>query len=123
MWLFTPSGFLSIVADRQCPGHALVRARVREDLEAFCARTHAPAPTETPQRDYRFRTSVPLATLAAELATRAAAIDSPSFKSEVAARQGHDRAHRYGRIWSVMHELQDDRSADGLASGRTPPSR
>ena len=37
--------------------------------------------------------------------------------------QGHDRAHRYGRIWSVMHELQDDRSADGLASGRTPPSR
>jgi hypothetical protein len=86
MWLFTPSGFLSIVADRQCPGHALVRARVREDLEAFCARTHAPAPTETPQRDYRFRTSVPLATLAAELATRAAAIDSPSFKSEVAAR-------------------------------------
>lgn len=48
--------------------HALVRARVRDDLEAFCARTDAPAPTETPQRDYRFRTSVPFAALAAELA-------------------------------------------------------
>ena len=100
MWLFTPSGFLSIVADQQRPGHALVRARVREDLEAFCARTNAPAPTETPQRDYRFRTSVPFATLAEELAAQAAAIDYPNFKSEVAARQGHDRAHRYGRIWS-----------------------
>ncbi len=74
--------------------HALVRARVRDDLEAFGARTDAPAPTETPQRDYRFRTSVPFATLAAELAAQAAAIDYPNFKSEVAARQGHDRAHR-----------------------------
>ena len=117
MWLFTRSGFLSIVADQQRPGHALVRARVREDLEAFCARTNAPAPTETPQRDYRFRTSVPFATLAAELAAQAAAIDYPNFKSEVAARQGHDRAHRYGRIWSVMHELQQD-PANG-PSGRT----
>ncbi len=85
MWLFTPTGFLSIVADYDAPGHALVRARVLADLEAFCARTGAPAPTETPHRDYRFRTSVPLATLAAELAAQAAAIDYPSFKSEVAA--------------------------------------
>jgi len=107
MWLFTPSGFFSIVTDQQRPGHALVRTRVREDLEAFCARTGAPPPLETPERDYRFRTSVPFPVLAAELARQAAAIDYPNFKDAVAARQGYERARRYGRVWSVMHELQE----------------
>lgn len=76
------------------PGYALVRARVREDLEAFCARTGAPPPRETPERDYRFRTSVPFPVLAAELARQAAAIDYPNFKDAVAARQGYERARR-----------------------------
>ncbi|MEY2534485.1 MAG: hypothetical protein QOF29_2395 [bacterium] len=108
MWLFTPSGFLSIVADRQRSGHALVRARVCGDLDAFCERTGAPAPRETPDRDYRFRTSVPFAVLAADLAAQAEAIDYPNFKAAVADRQGHDRAQRYGEIWAVMHDLQED---------------
>jgi hypothetical protein len=106
MWIFTPSGFLSVVADRRRPGHAL--ARVAGDLEAFCGRTGAPAPVETPDRDYRYRTSVPLAVLAADLAAQAEAIDYPNFKAAVARRQGRDRAHRSGRVWSVMHDLQED---------------
>jgi hypothetical protein len=85
-----------------------VRARVVEDLEAFCARTGAPPPAETPERDYRFRTSVPFSVLAADLAAGAEAIDYTNFKAAVAERQGHDRAARYGRIWAVMHDLQDD---------------
>jgi hypothetical protein len=112
MWIFTIAGFYSIVADRKRPGNALVRARVREDLEAFCARTGAPDPVETRDRDYRFRTSVPFATLAADLAAQAAAIDYPNFKNEVAARQGPDRARWYGRVWSVMHALQESVSPD-----------
>lgn len=108
MWLFTPTGFLSVVTDPQRPGHALVRARVREDLEAFCGRTGAPAPVETPDRDYRFRTNVHVATVAIDVAAQVEAIDYPNFKAAVAARQGLYRAHRYGRIWSVMHEVQED---------------
>jgi len=109
MWLFTPSGFLSIVADQQRPGHALVRARVREDLEAFCARTNAPAPTETPQRDYRFR-ECPVRDAPGGARRPGCGDRLTNFNSEVAGRQGHDRAHRYGRIWSGMHELQQDRA-------------
>jgi hypothetical protein len=108
MWIFTRSGFLSVVADREHPGHALVRARVRADLEAFCERTGAPAPVETPERDYRFRTSVPFGVLAADLAFEAQAIDYPNFKAAVAERQGHDRAARYGQVWAVMRDLQED---------------
>jgi hypothetical protein len=84
MWLSTPTGFLSIVADHHRPGHALVRARVREDLKSFRARTGGP-PRETPACDYRFRTSVPVAVPAADLAAQAAAI-YPNFKAAVAAR-------------------------------------
>lgn len=92
MWLFTPIGFLSIVADYDVPADALVRARVLEDLEEFCPRTSARAPAETPHRDYRYRTSVPFTVLAAELAAQAQQIDSPNFKSEVAERQGSPSA-------------------------------
>jgi hypothetical protein len=120
MWLFTPSGFLSTVADRERPGHALVRARVRADLEAFCARTGTPEPLETPARDYRFRTSVPFAVLARDLAAQAEAIDYPNFKAAVAERQGEDRAHRYTRIWAVMHDLQQDEASPPV---RTHPRR
>jgi hypothetical protein len=47
-------------------------------------------------------------TVGKDLAAQAQGIDPPNFKSAVAERQGHDRAHRYGRIWSVMYHLQED---------------
>ena len=106
MWIFTTSGFLSIVRDTDHPGHALVRARIREDIDAFCAATGAPAPRETPDRDYRFRTSVPVDVLRDYLASQADAIDYPNFKAAVASRQGLERAHVYGEVWAVMASFQ-----------------
>ncbi|UTI65197.1 hypothetical protein NBH00_03065 [Paraconexibacter antarcticus] len=111
MWLFTPTGFLSVVADREHPGNLLVRARARADIEAFVAVTAAPPPTERPDRDYRWRTSVPAAVVATYVAEQTAAIDYGNFKSAVAERQGRDRAHRYAEVWSVMHRLQEDEVA------------
>lgn len=106
MWIFTTSGFLSVVAHHDRPGDLLVRARMLGDLAAFCAATSAPAPVETPARDYRWRTTVPAATFATYLAGQAEDIDYGNFKNAVAERQGSDRAHRYGDVWDVMHELQ-----------------
>jgi hypothetical protein len=106
MWIFTTAGFLSIVRDTEQPGHALVRARIREDLDAFCSATGAPAPIETPERDYRFRTCVPTGVLRDYLAGQAEAIDYPNFKSAVARRQGSERAHVYGEVWAVMASFQ-----------------
>lgn len=95
-WLFTPDGFLSIVADLDHPWHLLVRGRVREDVAHFCAASHADDPVETPGRDYRFRVSAPADAVARYVAGQPHAIDYPNFKDEVARRQGHDRAHTYG---------------------------
>lgn len=111
MWLFTPTGFLSIVADREHHGNLLVRARARADIEAFVVATGAPAPTERPDRDYRWRTSVPAQVVATYVAGQVAAIDYENFKNAVAERHGHDRAHRYAEVWSVMHRLQQDEVA------------
>jgi len=113
MWLFTTSGFLSIVCDRDHPGDLLVRARTREDIEAFCAAApDAPAPTESPDRDYRWRTRVPAAAFATYLAAQGVAIDYPNFKDAVAERQGRDRAHRYAQVGRTMLDLQRTALAD-----------
>jgi hypothetical protein len=106
MWLFTTNGFLSVVRDADDPDRLVVRGRVREDLEAFCEDTGAPAPVETPGRDYRWRTWVSPATFATHLADQAGRIDYPNFKDAVASRQGHERAHRYHDVWQVMYDLQ-----------------
>jgi hypothetical protein len=106
MWIFTTAGFLSVVAHHDRPGDLLVRARVLEDLTAFCTATAAPAPLETPSRDYRWRTTVPATTFASYIAGQAEAIDYGNFKNAVAERQGSDRAHRYHDVWDVMFELQ-----------------
>ncbi len=111
MWLFTTSGFLSIVADPDHPGEVLVRARVREDIEQFCTAAGAPAPAQTPNRDYRWRTRVTAEVFAAYLAAEGEAIDYPNFKSAVAERQGADRAHRYADVWRAMFDLQVHASA------------
>jgi hypothetical protein len=106
MWIFTTSGFLSVVQHHNRAGDLLVRARVRADLVAFCDATGAPAPTETPKRDYRWRTVVPATTFATYLADEAQAIDYGNFKNAVADRQGYARADRYYGVWDVMFEAQ-----------------
>ena len=107
MWLFTPNGFLSIVADRDHARHLLVRARAREDLAWFCKETGCGEPVETAHADYRWRVSVPVMTVAWFALRQAQEIDYENFKDAVAERQGHDRAHTYLQVWSAMRQLQE----------------
>jgi hypothetical protein len=106
MWIFTPIGFFSAVTLRDTDA-LVVRARALSDLEAL--RDHVLPDIEiheTPERDYRWRATVSRDDWEQAVAQLARAIDYPNFKSEVARRQGADRAHRYGEVWSVMYDLQ-----------------
>ncbi len=107
MWLFTPRGFFSVVAHRDDPGLVLVRARAHEDLRKLTGVLGQIDILETPDGDYRWRTTVTRRAWTGALVLLAAEIDYPNFKSEVAERQGSERAAAYGRVWSVMHELQE----------------
>ncbi len=110
MWIFTTDGFFSAVADRNRPGHVVVRMRLRDDGERLQAAIGAGEVIETRGADYRFRICATHSQWSAYLAAAAAEIDYPNFKAAVAARDGMQRAHIYSDVWAVMRELQ----------GRTP---
>ena len=106
MWLFTSHGFLSIVADRDRPDRLLVRGRTREDVGFFCEAVGDGVPIETPDADYRWRVTAPVDLVAWFVQQQVLQIDYPNFKDAVAGRQGHERAHTYMGVWSVMRRLQ-----------------
>lgn len=107
MWLLTPRGFYSVVANRDDPETVLVRARVREDLESLADVVEdGVAILETRERDYRFRVVLRREEWSRVLALLAGEIDYPNFKAEVGRRQGHGRAEIYGEVWAVLHRLQ-----------------
>ena len=108
MWLMTTVGFFSIVRK---PGEndLTVRARARGDLEAL-VREYLPSSGPIVVgggTDYPYRVRVATNVLAQAVARIVEDIDYPNFKNEVAGRQGPDRAHVYGEVWSVLHELTE----------------
>ena len=106
MWVFTTSGFYSVVAHRTRHGHVIVRARTREDIEALSDRIRGLKIQDNAGSDYRFRAEVRKADWQNALASLAGAIDYHNFKNTVAERQGHDRARIYSGVWSLLRALQ-----------------
>lgn len=57
--------------------------------------------------DYPWRATVTHVAFAAAATRMVMAIDYPNFKNEVATKQGHGRAKRYGDVWSVLADLPE----------------
>lgn len=106
MWLVTTQGFYSVVAHRERPGRLLIRARVREDLEALRAQIPEIAPYEDREADYRWRAEVSVEEWRDALIVLARGIDYDNFKDAVAERQGFEREAVYHRVWSELLRLQ-----------------
>jgi len=122
MWIFTKHGFFSAVSARMGdgkhsqpvdPDRIMVRARLREHLEALKRRfpdllgeceVH-----ETASTDYAFRLFVQKSAWMQVLAGLAEETDYDNFKSKVARHQGKagaDYEHSLHEVWSVMNRLQ-----------------
>lgn len=102
MWIFTTSGFYSIVRHRQNPKHLLVRARARADLEKF-VREAPPLEgeiliLETPDADYPFRCEVHADVVADWIDAEVTLIDYDNFKAAVP----RTRARVYGKVWGIL---------------------
>lgn len=107
MWLQTTIGFFSVVEKPEDRGKGMltVRSRSREDLE-FLARCFEKTPEITGKvSDYPFRIRVPREELAVVMAELVRNIDYPNFKSEVAKRQGSQRAHVYANVWNELRAI------------------
>lgn len=109
MWIYTKSGFLSIVQDENDPGWRLVRARRREALEAFIKEYDGGdvvIHTE-PDADYRFRIYVPAVDLGDWLRYQALAIDYPNFKNACAdAGADNQTMSVLHGVWAETRRLQ-----------------
>jgi hypothetical protein len=121
MWVFTKHGFFSAVCARQGdgthgqpidPDRIMVRARVREHLEALRKRFPDLLGQcdilEFAGTDYAFRILIHKRVWSQVLSGLADETDYDNFKSEV-GRQGRGAAAYAGSlhdVWSVMYRLQ-----------------
>ena len=103
MWLFTNTGFVSAVSNGK---DLMVRSRDRESLEPL-AESAKTAIIATPGNDYPYRTIVSHEIFSRWTAHMASNIAYKNFKSEVAATRGYDFAHPLMKVWSAMHEVED----------------
>ena len=104
MWIFTAAGFISAVQHRDDHNLVMIRARKREHLEAFCeSDPEPPKILETPDADYRYRTTMKRHWFSAMLVAHADCLDYDNYKNAITdpelARCAHD-------VWGDMLPLQ-----------------
>jgi len=100
MWLFTSNSFLSIVEHDHDPSLLHVRARLAGDIEEVFPGADV---IETPNADYRYRTSLPRERVAEALSRMVREIDYTNFKNSV---NDPNRKDHYIKVWEVMWRAQ-----------------
>ena len=106
MWLFTNTGFVSAVSNGK---DIMVRSRDRESLEPLAESAKAEI-IPTPGNDYPYRTIVSHEIFSRWAAHMASNIAYKNFKSEVASTRGHKFAHPLMKVWSAMHDVEDEKA-------------
>ena len=118
MWLFTNTGFVSAVSNGK---DLMVRSRDRESLEPLAESAKAEI-IPTPGNDYPYRTIVSHEIFSRWAAHMASNIAYKNFKSEVASTRGHKFAHPLMKVWSAMHDVEDEKARIKSSSQQTGPT-
>lgn len=106
MWVFTTSGFVSAVFK---DGALQVRARDRKSLASLSKETGAEIIT-TPLADYPYRIAITNEQFAKWITAQAMAVDYKNFKFEVADTRGYGFAKALNKVWSAMHDVEDEKA-------------
>ena len=109
MWIFTPTGFLSVVEHRDDSRCLIVRARAKEDLKDI-GEFAVQEIIEMPEADYRYRVEVARVTFAAYMRTQVAQLDYPNFKERLHEQNRSEleieREQFAYRIWQAGYQYQ-----------------
>ena len=109
MWIFTPTGFLSVVEHRDDSRCLLVRARAQEDLKGI-SEFAVQEIIEMPEADYRYRVEVARVTFAAFMRVQIAEIDYPNFKGRLHEQNRSaiaiEREQFAYRVWQAGYQYQ-----------------
>jgi hypothetical protein len=113
MWIFTESGFYSIVQKPEdvLTGTLTVRARSLEDMQNLC---HQMGMSESRIQhntgtDYPYRVRVPRSVFRSWLSAQGDLIDYPNFKDRVHFTTNGGRAVLYARVWNIMRQITDSK--------------
>jgi hypothetical protein len=109
MWIFTSTGFISIVEDKDDSTVVLVRARKREHLEAFLSESDRKGILETPGADYPVRIFMDKEAFVRKVAAAASRIDYPNFKAAIQDPDFHEFAMN---TWAAGRDFQEDVAAN-----------
>ena len=104
MWLFTTTGFISIVEDDA--DHLVVRARDSLSLSPL-VQSYNVEIRSTPTADYPYRIFLSKDQFKNYLHNQTGLINYKNFKSEVAITRGKKFANALLSVWSAMHEVED----------------
>lgn len=114
MWVFTQTGYISVVDYHQKPGYLTARSRDRQSLEPL--REIADSTIDfTPMRDYQYRTLIKREDLQTFLTQQVEAIDYSNFKDRVSDVLGSDFHHACGDVWVAMNAIKDDEAQEWYA--------
>jgi len=106
MWVFTTTGFVSAVYK---DGALQVRARDRRSLNALSKDSGASI-VATPLADYPYRIAITNEQFSKWLQAQVLGINYKNFKSEVADSRGYGFAKPLNQVWSVMHDVEDEKA-------------
>jgi hypothetical protein len=106
MWMFTTTGFISAVYK---DGALQVRARDKKSLEPMAKQSGAEI-IATPLADYPYRIAITNEQFASWVSKQAMSVDYRNFKSEIADTRGYSFVTPLNKVWSVMHDVEDEKA-------------
>jgi len=106
MWVFTESGFVSVIRHHSEAGKLVVRARDHQSLEGL-ANAIGLDIEPTPGSDYPYRTVTDDGAFAAWLSKQVMGIDYANYKDHMESTRGHDFTDALHRVWTAMQQVED----------------
>lgn len=107
MWVFTETGFVSVVRKNDRPDLYTVRSRDRESLELLAAMAKVEI-VASPLGDYPYRAFVEPAVFTEWLADQASQIEYSNFKSRVSQTRGLEYTDALHDVWVAMLKTSDN---------------
>lgn len=106
MWLFTETGFVSVVQNFEEKGRLVTRARDEKSLEGLSEAAGTPI-VSTPGRDYPFRVFIDRETFSAWVTNQIDALDYTNYKSRMWQTRGVQFAESLHEVWAAMHGVTE----------------
>tara|TARA_B110000503_G_scaffold88259_1_gene133840 strand:- start:16282 stop:16611 length:330 start_codon:yes stop_codon:yes gene_type:complete len=106
MWLFTETGFVSVVQDREDSTKMWVRARDKKSLQPLMD-LYGVEIVGVKRSDYPHRVAISRSQFVDWLVELGETLNYDNYKTRAAKTRGHDFAHPLHDVWETMLILED----------------